>query len=205
MQYIYFMWKISISKMFSMFLLVIVIIIALVLSGAYSTKSVKEGLLARNELTSIKSLLEKYVSNIEYICQSTITGGTNANNGIGYLNQVVFGATVQSNIQNILTNTSTTNTYKVSQIIAQNISDNKQANDILTANQGAQYTELLKLLKNIQELDINDDSKFTDLLKEHLNTPVLSGTTSTYNMLNNYVNFVTSSNTVSTGTILPKM
>ena len=125
------MWKISISKMFSMFLLVIVLIITLVLSGAYSTKSMKEGLLARNELTTIKSLLEKYVSNVENICQSTITGGSNANNGIGYLNQVVFGATVQSNIQNILTNTSTTNTYKVNQIIAQNISDNKQANDIL--------------------------------------------------------------------------
>jgi hypothetical protein len=185
---------ISRSKIVSIGFLLAILLISLAISlffpyiNIQHREGFQEGLLGTSEQTNIANRLKQYVTDIEAICSASISGanGSQGLNKITWVNQ-----TEENNALPIIQNTNYTNTAKIDNL--NNMTppiETPEAQTLLTNNTAARYANTVTMLKDLQKMNITDDTAFTELLNKHIATPIPSGNNSSYNQINNYLSSI---------------
>jgi hypothetical protein len=185
---------ISRSKIVSVGFLVAILLISLAISLFFPyidiqhMEGFQEGLLGATEQTNIAARLQKYMTDTEAICSASISGanGSQGLNKITWVNQ-----TEENNALPIIQNVNYTNTAKIDNL--NNASPpftTPAAETLLTNNTASRYAITVTMLKDLKNMNITDDSAFTDLLNKNIATPIPSGNNSSYNKINNYLSSI---------------
>jgi len=186
---------ISRSKIVSIGFLLAILLISLAISLFFpyvhinhNREGFQEGLLGTSEQTNISTRLQKYVTDTEAICAASISG---SNGGQG-LNKITWvNQTEENNALPIIQNANYTNTAKIDNL--NNMTppiETPAAQTLLTNNTASRYAITVTMLKDLKNMNITDDSAFTDLLNKHIATPIPSGNNSSYNQINNYLSSI---------------
>lgn len=182
---------ISRSKLISLGFLLTILLISLAISLLFpyiNINNVVEGLLDPTIQTTIADRLKKYVSDTELICAASISG---SNGGQG-LNKITWiNQTEENNALPIIQNANYTNTAKIDNLNIMNPPvSTPAAQTILTNNTASRYAITVTMLKDLQNMNITDDTAFTDMLNKNIATPIPSGNNSSYNQINNYLSTI---------------
>ena len=184
---------VSTSKLISIGFLVLILIISLAISLLYpcvQIENFQEGLLSGTEQTNIKTRMQKYVVDTETICKTSISGG----NGEQGINKLTWAnQTEENNVLPIIQNTNYTNTAKIDNLnkITPPL-QTPEAIKILQNNVASRYALTVTLLNDLKNMNITDDTKFTELLTSNLATPIPTGNNSSYTQISNYLDKITS-------------
>lgn len=178
----------SASKLISIGFLLAILFISLAISLFFpyiQIEHFQEGLLSGTEVTTLTTRLQKYVTDVEEACKSSISGsnGSQGINTITWTNQ-----TEENNALPIIQNANYTNTSKIDNL--NQISPSIQtpaAVTILQNNTATRYSLTVTLLNDIKNMNIADDDNFVSILKTNLETPIPTGNNSSYNQINNYL------------------
>lgn len=175
---------ISASKVASIVFLLIILLISLAISlfFPYITEGFQEGLLSSAEQSSIQTRLDQYVADTEKICSASISGKQGLNT-ITWVNQ-----TEENNALPIIQNSNYTNTAKIDNLnqITPAI-ETPAAVTILQNNLASRYAITISLLKDLKNMNIGDDSEFTDLLTKNIATTIPTGNNSSYQQIKSYL------------------
>ena len=180
---------ISRSKIVSIGFLLAILLISLAISLFFpyiTIEGFQEGLLSFTNQEKIDKLLQKYVDDIEAVCKASISGGNKQGQG---LQNVTWLNTNESNeVMPIIQSSELTNTAKIDKINQLNPPiETDAAQTILQNCNASRYAVTVKLLNELQALNIEDDSEFTNILQAQIAAPVPSGNKSSYNIIYSYL------------------
>ena len=183
---------ISRSRLISIIFLLVILLISLAISLFFpyinirhNIEGFQEGLLSSESQTNIQTRLQQYVTDIEKICTASISG---VNDGQS-LNKITWSTQNEENlVQPIIQNANYTNTAKIDNLnqLNPNIAT-PAAVTILQNNAASRYAVTVTMLKDLQNMNIGDDSEFTQILNSNIATPIPAGNNSSYQQITNYL------------------